>query len=384
MNLKQYADYATESQTSVLKAVDTEGSTKAAAKKLGVTQRAVQRTIKRVKEKAALQGFDPEAGMDNRCPKGYKVSSVKLNSEGNYVPFYAKPDENSEDILEDIIEALNSKIKPVKAVDKPKKLDDKLLNLYTLSDVHLGQLSWGPETGADYDLNIAVDLVKKSFSDMIQRSPKADICFINLLGDFLHIDSMIPATPASGHILDADTRYPKLLDAAIDLIKWLIQTALKTHGTVNILSAEGNHDPATSMAFSVFLKHLYEKEPRVRVVDSPRPYYSYVFGQNMLCFHHGHKRNKVNDLTRIFSFDPEFRPDFGRTKYSYGHFGHLHHIREEDSGMLWTQHPTLAGKDAYASRGGWSSQRACIAFTYHEDFGEYSSIVVRPEMFGEV
>ena len=38
--------------------------------------------------------------------------------------------------------------------------------------------------------------------------------------------------------------------------------------------------------------------------------------------------------------------------------------------MIVEQHRTLATKDAYASRGGWSSGRDSKVITYHKQFGE--------------
>jgi len=381
---KTYSDFANDRQLEVLKAVDREGTNAKAAKSLGLSVRTIQEHIKNVKDKAALGGFDPDVGLDNRCPSGFDVTSVRVDANGNYKAAFAKPKKQEvEEGFDALVEAFNAKIKPVKAIKTPKKVDNKLLNLYTLSDLHLGCYAERVENAqSDYTLDIAVDLVKKAFADMIDRSPKSEKCFINLLGDTLHIDSFMPVTPASGHVLDASCRYPTLLNASIELIKWLVETALKNHKQVTLLSAMGNHDPSTAMAFTVFLKHMYEKESRVEVIDSARPYYSYNFGKNMLCFHHGHKRHKVQDLAVVFSSDNEFRKSWGDASFVYGHSGHFHNLQvSEGYGIIWTQHPCLPSKDAYSSAGGYQSNRACVGVTYHEDYGEYSSIFVRPEMF---
>jgi len=48
--------------------------------------------------------------------------------------------------------------------------------------------------------------------------------------------------------------------------------------------------------------------------------------------------------------------------------------------MTVIQHSTLAARDAYASRGGWLSDRNCKVITYHDTLGEVARNTVRPEM----
>jgi hypothetical protein len=48
--------------------------------------------------------------------------------------------------------------------------------------------------------------------------------------------------------------------------------------------------------------------------------------------------------------------------------------------MTVVQHPTLAARDAYASRGGWISERQVSAITYHSKFGQVAKITITPEM----
>jgi hypothetical protein len=99
----------------------------------------------------------------------------------------------------------------------------------------------------------------------------------------------------------------------------------------------------------------------------------------MLAFHHGHKL-KMDSLPGLFA--AQFREMWGNTKMAYGHSGHYHHeVVKEFSGIKWMQHPTLAARDAYAARGGYHSERAAYAITYHSRFGQVSTLTVKPEMF---
>jgi len=40
----------------------------------------------------------------------------------------------------------------------------------------------------------------------------------------------------------------------------------------------------------------------------------------------------------------------------------------------------LAARDAYAARGGWISERAITAMTFHKEYGEVGTVTITPEM----
>jgi hypothetical protein len=71
---------------------------------------------------------------------------------------------------------------------------------------------------------------------------------------------------------------------------------------------------------------------------------------------------------------------WGRTTKRYIHVGHYHSTDEkEHPGVKVQQHPTLAAADAYASRGGWISERQATAINYSKQFGEVSRATFLPE-----
>jgi hypothetical protein len=56
--------------------------------------------------------------------------------------------------------------------------NDDLLNQYTVTDLHFGKLAWGEETGSDYDMKIAEQLLLDWFAMAIRLSPNAGTrCF---------------------------------------------------------------------------------------------------------------------------------------------------------------------------------------------------------------
>lgn len=259
--------------------------------------------------------------------------------------------------------------------------NDDLLNLFVITDYHFGMLSWGEETGADWDVKIAENLLVNWFSRAIAAAPDASVAILGQLGDFLHFDGMEALTPTSGHILDADTRFSLVVRTVIRVLRRVIAMLLAKHQNVHIIMAEGNHDPASSIWLREWLAAFYSDEPRITVDTSPDPYYCYEHGLTSLFFHHGHKR-KPKNIDHIFA--AKFREVFGRTKFSYAHMGHFHHEHTLETDLLIVrQHRTLAAPDAYASRGGWLSGRSADVCTYSKRFGEVQRATISVDMVND-
>lgn len=276
------------------------------------------------------------------------------------------------------IKAMAEKLPREKPRMAPKRCLADLLNQYTITDYHLGMLAWGEETGADWDLKIAEDMLVRWFAAAIEQAPCAEVAVFAQLGDFLHWDGLEAVTPAHRHLLDADTRFQKLVRVAIRAIRRVIGLLLGKHERVIVVMAEGNHDPASSIWLREWLAAIYEDEPRVTVDVSPDPYYCVEHGETALFYHHGHKR-KPADIDTVFA--AKFREVFGRTKYAYAHLGHLHHVDVKETNlMLVEQHRTLAAPDAYAARGGWLSGRDAQVITYSRRYGEVGRLRVSPHM----
>ena len=185
-------------------------------------------------------------------------------------------------------------------------------------------------------------------------------------------------TPAHRNLLDADTRFPKLVRVAIRVLRRVIRMLLAKHPKVHIIMADANHDPASQVWLREWLSVLYEDDERVTVDTSPSPYNVFEFGKVAIFTHHGHKR-KVTNVAEVLA--AKFREIYGRTKYAYAHMGHLHSVDvKENNLMIVEQHRTLAAPDAYAARGGWISGRDAKVITYHKDFGEVGRITVSYDM----
>ena len=330
-----------------------------------------------------LQGNSPEHGLTHPVPDGYlmKGASTLYREDGSIAAQWIKStldDVRREAMMREAVAAFGTKIPRERPRPAPARTVADLCNVYVLTDFHLGMLAWGEETGADWDTDIAEAMLVDWFAAAIAQAPAAELAVFGQLGDFLHWDGMDAVTPASKHLLDADTRFQKLVRVAIRAIRRVIGMLLAKHQRVHVLMAEGNHDPASSIWLREWLAASFENEPRVTVDTSPDPYYCVEWGSTALFFHHGHKR-KPKDIDTVFA--AKFREVFGRTQHAYAHMGHLHHIDVKETNlMVVEQHRTLAAPDAYAARGGWMSGRDATVVTYSKQHGEVSRCRISSKM----
>lgn len=254
-----------------------------------------------------------------------------------------------------------------------------LLNLYVLTDVHMGALAWAEETGdADYDLRISERLVDDWFAAAISLAPPARVGVLAQLGDLLHYDSFESVTPKHRHVLDGDSRFDKMVRVAIRVLRKIVKRMLDKHERVIIVMADANHDPTSESWLRGWMAAHYDEEPRVTVDDSPGTYYAHKHGQVSLFLHHGHRRG-VNNVDSVFA--GRYREIYGSTKFSYAHLGHKHSDELKTTNLMKVeQHETLAAPDAYAANSGWLSGRSAKVITYHAAHGEVARFTLTPGM----
>lgn len=357
------------------------GSYGAAAKALGMDRRGLARRAAR--NGWAKRGFAPEFDMTKPVADGFAVkgTSTLYREDGSIAAQWVKSREDlqrQKDLMDAAIAGMCEQIEPVGKVAAPKSVASDLLNLFVVTDYHIGMLAWGEETrGDNWDVDIAQRLITAWFDAAIDRAPAAETAVFAQLGDFLHFDGLEAVTPEHRNLLDADTRYARVVRIAQRVVRDAITKLLHRHKRVHVILAEGNHDPSGSVWLREATAALWEGNPRVTVDTSPDPYYCVEHGLTSLFFHHGHKR-KPAEIDDVFA--AKFRDVFGRTKYSYAHMGHLHHAALKESPlMIVEQHRTLAAADAYASRGGYLSGRDAPVITYSKRYGQVGRIVLSPE-----
>jgi len=353
-----------------------------------VSERSTFQMIKRIKEILSSAGYDPINSMTMVSPQPQALKGrsalVKVGEDGSETTlmYWNKTDykrENHLSAFQSAIKDLSKGIKPFTRVKKPPKSFSDLLTVYTLTDFHLGMYSWSDETGASWDMKIAQNVLLNAFAEMMAGSPDSKVGVFAQLGDLLHWDGLLALTPSAKNVLDADTRFPLLVQTAIGICLKAVEMLLHKHDQVHVLMCEGNHDLASSVWLSAIMANTFRDNPRVTVDDSPFPFYFYRWGKTFIGWHHGHLQ-KMDQLPLLFASDPKFRSEHGQCEYTYIHTGHMHHQKVIDKGgILVEQHPTLSARDAHGARGFLFRNREAKAITYHKEKGERSRFTVRPD-----
>lgn len=340
-----------------------------------VTSKSADGTIIQ-QRKAAGDKYEPTEGL------AIKGKTTWVNPEGRITQQVVMERAGAEDHLAAMRSAVEGfkdelpRASPAAVVRTDLRAD--LMNLFVLTDAHFGALSWREETGHAYDLDIAERLITDWFAAAIELSPPAETAVLAQLGDLAHYDSMESKTPSSGHILDSDTRFPKMVRVIIRTMRRVVRMLLEKHNKVHIVMADANHDPAAEAWLREMFASFYDDEPRITVDSSASTYYVYEHGNTSIYLHHGHKR-KIDSIDTVFA--GKFREIYGRTKYSYAHLGHLHSDELKSTNLMKVErHETLAAPDAYAANGGWLSGRSAKVITYSREWGEVSRLTLSASM----
>jgi hypothetical protein len=341
-----------------------------AAEAAGVSWSAFENRLRRAAERG-LDGSVPKA-----LPIGQKIEGTstlyRLNERGEWEErlqwVKSKDDPALQNLTAALKEAFDSYRGAAKPVPVPKHTDADLLSVYPIADQHNGLMAWGAESGENYDLKIGAERLRSCMARLVAQSPSSKGAIILNLGDWQHTDDQKNATPASGHQLDVDSRYFKILTTGVQLMMDCIDLTLQKHETVLVRNIPGNHDPHASIALTVALSAFYAKNPRVIVDDDPSDFFFHRFGSTLIGANHGHKA-KPADMA--MSMAVRRREDWGATRFHYFYFGHIHHETAKEVGDVRCESfQTLAAKDAYSASHGYNSGQSLTSITIHREDGE--------------
>lgn len=355
------------------------GSVSAAAVELGINESNVRRSL----ERATRRNLDGE-WLGGELPPGYVMGKVtrQFNGDGSVSKEWQRQIPEIEQInalIDELIEKMGQSITPIMEIPEGTPTVENWLTLYPVVDVHLGQLSWGKETGADYDLNIAKEQWYASVSKLFQYSPNSSVALIEVLGDFFHADNDDAMTHKSHNHLDVDGRHSKTMSIGMDLILWTIEMALQKHSVVYVHINKGNHDERSCEALAFALFYRFQGNPRVIIDRSPKELWTFVWGNVMLGFTHGH-RVKAEDMPGVMA--AQFAIQWGQTLYRYAYSGHYHKAKmgprggDEKHGARWEILPAFTEKDAFNAGSGHTSLREITSITFDKEEGKQFSTTI--------
>lgn len=321
-----------------------------------------------------------ESGAAFDVPPGHDIKGVSalVDQDGRIRSQWIKTRREAlspEALVALMTSAFDDYASPHIATLEPDECQENLVALFPAGDWHLGLFSWGKETGENWDLKIAEDVISRAAADVIARTAKCGTFIFLIGGDYFHADTQENRTPRSGHALDVDGRKQKIVQAGVRLATRIADLALMRAKNVIIRVLPGNHDEETSILFGLLLKAYYRLDQRVSVDDTPGPHWFYRHGKVMLAATHGHAL-RARDMAGMMA---NYRPDdWGATRWRYGHSFHLHHgekMMNEHSGALIEIHRAPVPRDSWHYAMGYGAARALTTIVYDKAAGEIARTV---------
>ena len=277
--------------------------------------------------------------------------------------YYKTPvDDTKADVLSDIADAFQNV--PAYRPNPVAPIGNDLMTVYPLYDMHIGMLAWARETrGQDYDLDLAKQDLVQSIKIVSDRSPNADKALIILGGDTIHVNDHFNETPASKHHQDADGRFEKIVDVAIEAIAHVIEVLAENHSEVSVVILRGNHDETSHIVLKAAFKQRYRlceriKFPSIDKFDKSEIYW-HRHGRSLIAAHHGDKIPPQ----RLAMIVADICPFWSDTRHRTILTGHRHTMQVQDfPGVTHYSLRAFCPPDAYGSMFG--GVRGLSAMTY--------------------
>lgn len=257
----------------------------------------------------------------------------------------------------------------------PAPTDSRHLLFLDPTDLHIGGLSWGEETGDDWDSDIASDMAIRAIRDLMSKASGFPVerVVIRLGGDLLHADTTSQGAgglTTRGTVVETDTRSHKMFRTVRDVAVTMIDE-VRLIAPVEVITDPGNHDELSMMHMGHVLDAWYRLDSAVTVAIDPARRKYRRYGSNLLGFTHGHA-GKLARLPMLMA--TEAAADWAETETRDWHVGHFHARGEpiplkETCGVRVMVNPSLAAEDGWAAGQGLRHRRACQAFVYHFEDG---------------
>jgi hypothetical protein len=370
--LKQWA---TPRQAEIIDAINIHGGQYKAAKALGIRLNNVEKALRRARKRASIHGYAPGHGLNHPAPPGRFVpkTTVHFGANGEVKNEWVRFNIADEAWLESVQEAVESFVEGVPQVitpQIPKNFQTDIVPWIQIGDAHLGMLAHAAETGQNFDLKIAERELCGAIGILIDELPESEVIVINDVGDATHYENFKAETEASGHRLDADGRFPKMIKVYSRIMRWIVDKALTKAKRVDVIVNQGNHSRTNDIWMAELLRVAYGPSGRVNVLNNDNVFIGYRMGNTLVMTHHS-DQCRPDKLCGVMT--TEFRQDYGETEYHYVDIGHIHHkmVAKEHPGIIIESWNILAAPDKYAHDHGYKS-RQCI------------SVVLRSRTYGEV
>lgn len=335
-----------------------------------------QRSVERRKAKLKKSGFDPDNHRFHRNPTDQPVSGystlVRFPDDDPLGRVLEWVKTKNEIATESILSAIREETQPIPISDIPKcksnPQDEDVIPWFNIGDGHLGMVAYDKEVGQNFDLSIAERELCFAMARQFDMHKGYKRCVIQDMGDMTHYENFSAKTEASGHDLDFDTRFPKMIKVYRRTMEYMVTKALECFDRVDVIINQGNHSRTNDIWMAEHLRALFRNTDRVCVLPNECVFIPYRMGNTFVMSHHTDKC-KGQKLIDVMMTD--FRQDFGEAKYKYIDSGHIHTRKATEQGdVLIESFNQLAPHDKYAHDAGWRSRSCLTTVLRSKTYGE--------------
>jgi hypothetical protein len=215
-------DYCqTDRQREILELLLEKKSKREVARHLDVSPCRVRQALYAVEAHAAKKGYSPEHGIARPLPEHLMLTGASAlvdERTGQTVLQWYKSGVDRYQMQQMVVATANAIAQTLPKESKvpaPTHVLDDLLSSYILTDYHMGMLAWHREGGANWSTEIAEQVLYDWALRAVSLVPRSKRAILAQLGDLLHHDSLSSVTPTNLHVLDADSRYPKIVEVTV-------------------------------------------------------------------------------------------------------------------------------------------------------------------------
>ena len=364
----------TEYQKQVVEAYLKSGSYRGAATILGKDPSNLRKLVKQLEAQGDVP-WQSAAPVPAHLTVG--KTTVQYDADGNVIQEWRRQYPTLE-LMQQVVDGLCEQVKgkgKVPKSKKSKKTGEDILFEIDLFDAHVGMYADERETlDSDYNCDIAAQRMVEAAEALASRANNPAKCVLVFGGDMLHVDDRNNRTPASGHALDADSRYHRIVNYIIAACRECVDIAARVAPQVEVVVLEGNHSPHSELWLARVLEAYYSKCKNVKINTNPNPRKHIIWGDNLLLWSHG---DKIAAQKWALIIAAEFAKEWGATKYRHLKCGHVHHkktiapvVIDEQSGLVVEYLEALCATDAWHAGAGFvGSQKGASAFEYHKTEG---------------
>lgn len=379
----------TDRQREIVAALVQCGSTRKAAQHLGLNHRSVDHAVRGIKRRATASGVGLHFTSGSPAipiPDGLRVkgtSTLRKLEDGTIQ--WVKTREDFEALQaerEAAAKAFFAEYPPVCAPACIPSDDTDIIPWFMIGDAHLGMVAWAREVGHSFDLGIGARELLHAFKMLVDWAPAAQRCVINDLGDFTHYENFRAETEASGHRLDADGRFPKMVEVVASVLRQMIDYALTKYQYVDVIINQGNHSRTNDIHFRVAINWAYSASGRVTALDNSGVFIPYRMGNTLVITHHSDKATGPKLADAVLT---TYRDLLRECEYVYVDTGHTHHRHvAKEYGLIqietWNN---LSPNDAHHHNAGWRSKQSMACVVRSRKHGELTRCRVPIEMVWE-